>query len=35
MAQSFVKDGNQSVGDYLKSIDKDLKVLAFKRIALG
>lgn len=35
MAQSFVKDGNQSVGDYLKSVNKDLKILAFKRVALG
>ena len=35
LAQAFVKDGGQSVGDYLKSVDKDLKVLTFKRIALG
>ena len=35
LAQAFVKDGGQSVGDYLKSVDKDLKVLSFKRIALG
>jgi elongation factor Ts len=35
LAQAFVKDGGQSVGDYLKSVNKDLKVLTFKRIALG
>jgi elongation factor Ts len=35
LAQAFVKDGGKSVGDYLKSIAPDLKVTAFKRIALG
>ena len=35
LAQAFVKDGSKSVGDYLKSVDTDLKVLSFKRIALG
>ena len=35
MAQPFVKDGGKSVGDYLKSIDKDLKITDFKRVALG
>ncbi|MEI9935334.1 MAG: translation elongation factor Ts [Ferruginibacter sp.] len=35
MAQAFVKDNNKSVGDYLKSIDADLKVTEFKRVALG
>ena len=35
MAQAFVKDGNKSVGDHLKSIAADLKVIEFKRIALG
>jgi len=34
-AQAFVKDGSKSVGDFLKSIDKDLKVIEFKRVALG
>jgi len=34
-AQAFVKDGSKSVGDYLKSVDKDLKVIEFKRVALG
>jgi elongation factor Ts len=35
LAQAFVKDGNKSVSDYLKSVDPDLKVVAFKRVALG
>ena len=35
MAQAFVKDGNKSVGDYLKSIDAALTVTEFKRVALG
>jgi len=35
LAQAFVKDGNKSVGDYLKSLDADLKVIKFKRVALG
>lgn len=35
LAQAFVKDGGLSVGDYLKSVDKDLKVISFKRVALG
>ena len=35
LAQAFVKDGNKSVGEYLKSLDPDLKVVAFKRVALG
>ena len=34
-AQPFVKDNNQSVAEYLKSIDSQLKVLEFKRVALG
>jgi elongation factor Ts len=34
-AQAYVKDGSKSVGDYLKSVDKDLKVTEFKRVALG
>jgi elongation factor Ts len=34
-AQAFVKDGGKSVGDYLKSVDSDLKVVEFKRVALG
>jgi elongation factor Ts len=35
LAQAFVKDGNQSVADYLKGVDADLKVIEFKRVALG
>lgn len=35
LAQAFVKDGNKSVEDYLKSTDADLKVIEFKRVALG
>jgi elongation factor Ts len=35
LQQAFVKDNNKSVGDYLKSVDADLKVTGFKRIALG
>jgi elongation factor Ts len=35
LAQPFVKDGNQSVGSYLKSINADLKIIDFKRVALG
>ena len=35
MAQAFVKDSSKSVADYLKSIDADLKVTDFKRVALG
>jgi elongation factor Ts len=34
-AQAFVKDNSKSVGDYLKSVDKDLKVTEFKRVAVG
>lgn len=35
LAQAFVKDGGMSVADYIKSKDADLKVLTFKRVALG
>lgn len=35
LAQAFVKDGSKSVGDYLKSVNSDLKVISFKRVALG
>jgi len=34
-AQTFVKDGSKSVGDFLKSVDPELKVLEFRRVALG
>lgn len=35
LAQAFVKDGSKSVGDYLKSVDADVKISSFKRVALG
>jgi len=35
VAQAFVKDGGKTVGDYLKSVNSDLKVTEFKRVALG
>ncbi|MEO6219640.1 MAG: translation elongation factor Ts [Ginsengibacter sp.] len=35
LAQPFVKDSNKSVIDYLKSIDNELKITEFKRVALG
>lgn len=35
LAQPFVKDNSKSVADYLKSVDSGLKVLEFKRVALG
>jgi elongation factor Ts len=34
-AQAFVKDSGKTVGDYLKSVDPELKVVSFKRVALG
>lgn len=34
-AQAFVKDSSKSVGDYLKSVGSDLKVVEFKRVAVG
>ena len=34
-AQAFVKDSSKTVGEYLKSVNSDLKVLEFKRVALG
>ena len=35
LAQAFVKDGSKTVEDYLKSVDSGLKVIEFKRVALG
>ena len=35
LAQAFVKDGGLTVADHLKAVNKDLRVLAFRRIALG
>ena len=34
-AQPFVKDNSKTVLDYLKSIDSELKVVEFRRVALG
>lgn len=34
-AQPFVKDGGKTVGDYLSGVDRDLKVIDFKRVVLG
>ena len=34
-AQPFVKDTSKTVAEYLKSIDSELKVVSFKRVALG
>ena len=34
-AQAYVKDASKSVGDFLKSVDPELKVVEFKRVALG
>lgn len=35
LAQAFVKDGGKTVGEYLKSVNADLKVTQFIRVALG
>lgn len=35
LPQAFVKDGGKSVADYLKSVEADLTVTSFKRIAVG
>ena len=35
LAQAFVKDNSLSVEAYLKSMDKDLTVTAFKHVKLG
>jgi len=35
LAQAFVKDGSKSVADFLKTVDSELKVVSFKRLALG
>jgi elongation factor Ts len=35
LAQAFVKDSSKSVADYLKGVDPQLKVIQFKRVALG
>ena len=33
--QAFIKDNKQSVAEYVKSVDSDLTVVAFERVALG
>lgn len=35
LAQAFVKDNNQTVAAYLKSVDAEAKITGFKRVALG
>lgn len=35
IGQAFVKDNGKTVGDYLESVDADLKVIDFKRVQLG
>ena len=35
LAQAFVKDGGMTVEQYLKSVNADLKITEFKRVALG
>jgi elongation factor Ts len=35
LSQPFVKDSSRNVADHLKSIDADLKIIEFKRVALG
>lgn len=35
LQQAFVKDSSKTVADYLKSVNSDLKVTEFKRVALG
>ncbi len=33
--QAFIKDANQSVADYVKSVNPELKVVGFKRVSLA
>ena len=33
--QAFIKDGSQSVADYVKSVSADLKVVGFVRVSLA
>lgn len=35
LAQPFVKDNNQTIAAYLKSVDADARITGFKRVALG
>ena len=33
--QAFIKDGKQTVAQYVKSVDSDLEITGFQRVALG
>jgi len=33
--QDFIKDNKQTIGQYLQSVDSDLKVIEFKRFTLN
>lgn len=35
LPQAFVKDNSKTVADYLKSVESDLTVVSFKRVAVG
>ena len=35
LSQAFVKDAGKTVAEYLKTVNPNLKVVAFKRVALG
>ena len=35
LQQAFVKDNGKTVIDYLKSVEADLTVVTFKRVAVG
>jgi elongation factor Ts len=35
MNQDFVKDNKMTIRQYLQSIDKELKIVAFKRVSLN
>ena len=33
--QAFIKDGKQTVDQYVKSVDSGLEITGFQRVALG
>ena len=35
LAQPYVKDGSKTVAEFLKTVDADVKVVSFKRVAVG
>ena len=35
LSQAFVKDNSKTVGDYLKSVEGDVKILNLKELHLG